>query len=46
MVIDDLNEINRFIHLDELDIDLKNYKNEKSRTLSLANLKVLYAFVF
>ena len=43
--IDDLEEINKFTGLEELDIDLKNYKNEKSRTLSLANLKVLYLFV-
>ena len=41
----DLEEINRFVHLEELDIDLKYYKEEKSRTLSLANLKVLYLFV-
>ena len=41
----DLNVINKFTRLEELDIDLKNYKNEKSRTLSLANLKVLYLFV-
>ena len=41
----DLNVINRFVHLEELDIDLANYENEKSWTLSLANLKVLYLFV-
>ena len=41
----DLDVINQFIHLEELDIDLKNYENEKSRTLSLPNLKVLYIFV-
>ena len=41
----DLNEINRFVYLEELDIDLANYENEKSRTLSLANLKVLYLFM-
>ena len=41
----DLNVINRFVHLEELDIDLKNYKNEQSRTLSLFNLNVLYLLV-
>ena len=39
----DLDVINKFTSLEELDIDLKNY--EKSWTLSLANLKVLYLFV-
>ena len=43
--INDLEEINKFTRLEELDIDLKNYKNEKNGTLSLANLKVLYLFV-
>ena len=41
----DLNEINKFTRLEELDIDLKNYKNKKSRTVSLANLKVIYVFM-
>ena len=41
----DLDEINRFIYLEELDIDLAEYENEQSRTLLLANLKVLYLFV-
>ena len=41
----DLDVINRFTRLEELDIDLKNYKNEQNRTISLANLKVLYLFV-
>ena len=41
----DLDVINRFVHLEELDLDLANYKNEKSWTLSLANLKVLYLFI-
>ena len=41
----DLGDINKFVHLQELDIDLKNYENKKSRTLSLANLEVLYIFV-
>ena len=39
-IIDSLNEINKFAHLEELDIDLAYYKNEKSRTLSIANLKM------
>lgn len=43
--IDDLNVINRLPRLEELDIDLKNYKNEKSTRLSLANLKVLHLFM-
>ena len=43
--IDDLNRINKFAHLEELDIDLANYRNDQSRTLSLANLKVLYLFM-
>ena len=41
----DLNEINNFANLEELDIDLANYENEKSSALSLANLKVLYLFM-
>ena len=41
----DLDVINKFTRLEELDIDLKNYESEKSRTLSLANLKVLYLLV-
>ena len=41
----DLNVINRFVHLEELDIDLANYRKEKRSTLSLANLKVLYVYV-
>ena len=41
----DLNEINRFTLLEELDIDLKNYRNEANRTLSLANLKTLHVFM-
>ena len=41
----DLDVINRFVHLEELDIDLKNYRKE-NRALSLANLKVLYLFVY
>ena len=41
----DLNLINRFVRLEELDIDLKNYEKKKSRTLSLANLQLLYVFV-
>ena len=40
----DLNIINRFVHLEELDIDLENYE-KKARTLRLANLEVLYVFV-
>ena len=44
-VIDDLDMINKFTRLEELDIDLKNYGDEKSRILSLANLKVLYLFM-
>lgn len=40
----DLNVINRFTHLEELDIDLANYKY-KNITLRLANLKVLYVFM-
>ena len=43
--IQDLKVINEFVHLEELDIDLKNYDNEKGRTLSLASLKLLYVFV-
>ena len=43
--IDDLDMINRFVHLEELDIDLANYENKKSWTLLLANLKVLYLFM-
>ena len=39
----DLNDINRLSHLEELDIDLTNY-NKQNRTLSLANLKLLYVF--
>ena len=42
--IDDLNVINRFVHLEELDIDLKNYQR-KNTTLRLANLRLLYVFV-
>ena len=41
----DLGVINKFTRLEELDLDLANYKNEKSSTLSLANLNVLYLFV-
>ena len=41
----DLNVINQFVHLEELDIDLANYENKKNKTLSLANLKLLYVFV-
>ena len=41
----DLGVINKFTRLEELDIDLADYENEKSSTLSLANLKVLYLFV-
>ena len=41
----DLKVINRFVHLEELDIDLAWYGKKKSRTLSLTNLKVLYLFV-
>ena len=40
----DLNVINRFVRLEELDIDLANYEN-KNRTLRLANLQMLYVFV-
>ena len=40
----DLDVINKFTRLEELDIDLKNYKNKMSRTLSLVNLKVIYLF--
>ena len=43
--IDDLNVINKFAQLEDLDIDLKNYRNEQSRTLSLAKLQVLYLFM-
>ena len=43
--IDDLNVINKFAHLKELDIDLANYKSERRRALSLANLKVLHLFM-
>ena len=38
-----LDDINRFVHLEELDISLKN--NWKTRHLSLASLKVLYVSV-
>ena len=41
----DLSEINRFVNLEELDIDLKNYEKKNSRVMSLANLKVLYLFM-
>ena len=41
----DLDVINRFVHLEELDIDLTYYENVQSHTLSLANLKVIYIFV-
>ena len=37
--------INKFTRLEELDIDLKNYKKEQNRILSLPNLKVLYLFI-
>ena len=37
-----LDEINAFAQLEELDIDLRNYKNGQSKTLSLANLTALY----
>lgn len=37
-----IDDINRFVHLEELDIDLVNYEFEKTRILSLANLRVLY----
>lgn len=40
----DLSEINKFTQLEQLDIGLKNYRNEMSKTLSLANLKVLQVF--
>ena len=43
--IDDLNVINKFTQLEELDIDLKNYRNEQSRTLSLVNLRMLHLFM-
>ena len=43
--IDDLNVINKFTQLEVLDIDLKNYRNEQSRTLSLVNLRMLYLFM-
>ena len=43
--VSDLKQINRFVHLEELDIDLKRYKKKKNRTLSLGHLKVLYLFV-
>lgn len=35
-----IDDINRFVHLEEL--DLVNYELEKTRILSLANLRVLY----
>lgn len=37
----DLRQINKFVQLEELDIELEHHAN-MSRTLSLANLKVLY----
>ena len=40
----DLDVINKFTRLEELDLDLADYKNE-SWILSLSNLKVLYLFV-
>ena len=41
----ELNVINKFTHLEELDIDLMNYVNKKrNKRLSLAKLKVLYLF--
>lgn len=43
--IDNLNEINKFAFLEELDIDLKNCANQKKHTLRLVNLRVLYVFV-
>ena len=43
--IDDLNVINKFTQLERLDIDLKNYRNEQSKTLSLVNLRTLYLFM-
>ena len=43
--IDGLNDINKFTYLEELDIDLKNYDSQWSRTLSLPNLKVLRLFM-
>lgn len=42
--IDDLNEINKFTRLEELDIDLKNYTNERTKILCLAHLRVLFVF--
>ena len=41
----DLNVINQFAHLEELDIDLNYGNNLNPHTLSLANLQVLYVFV-
>ena len=41
----DLNVINKFKQLEELDIDLKNYEYRENKTLSLANLKVLFVFI-
>ena len=41
----DLDVINKFTPLEELDIELKSYEKKNSRTLSLANLKVLCLFV-
>ena len=41
----DLNEINRFVHLEQLDIDLTRNQKKLKSTISLANLKVLYVFV-
>ena len=43
--IEDLEEINKFTHLEELDLDLKNYGNQHGLTLSLANLRVLHLFM-
>lgn len=40
----DLNEINKFTQLEELDIDLKNYENREAKILRLAHLKVLVVF--
>lgn len=42
----DLNDVNRFVHLEELDIDLSSYGWLNTRTLSLYNLRVLYVFMY
>ena len=41
----DLDVINKFTRLEELDIDMRSYKKKNGRTLSLANLKVIYLFM-